>query len=176
MRGRTGTAQLLLPHGGGRTEGRKDGRTEWRWPLYLLAVFLFAWEPLRVAGELTQSLSTMGMRGAPAIVELAVHLSVAAIAVAAAWSLWEGAIHGTSLAMIALALSAGVSVQSLYWSRLPHQTPPGAELPFATLAVAHASFWIAYLLAVNRGREAPAHRRPVERPVIGGRRATRFFQ
>jgi hypothetical protein len=125
--------------------------TEWRWPLYVLAAFLFAWEPLRVAGEFLQSISTIEMRGVPAAVELIVHGAVAAIAVAAAWALWNGAMHGTSLAILALALSAGVSVQSLYWSRLPRQTPPGAELPFSIVAVTHAAGWVAYLLAVSRG-------------------------
>jgi hypothetical protein len=126
--------------------------TEGRWLLYVLAAFLFAWEPLRVAGEFLQSISTIGMRGAPAILELIAHGIVAAIAVAAAWSLWNGAIHGAGLAILAMALSAVVSVQSLYWSGLPRQTPPGAELPFATLAVIHAVGWIAYLLAVGRDR------------------------
>jgi hypothetical protein len=100
---------------------------------------------LRVAGEVTQSLPTMGMRGGLAVGEVLAHAVVAAIAVAAAWSLWNGADHGPFLATIAVMLSAATSVQSLYWSRLPQQTPPGAQLPFATLAVAHAAGWILYL-------------------------------
>lgn len=124
--------------------------TEWRWPLYLLAAFLFAWEPLRFAGEFLQSISTIGMRGVPAAAELIAHGAVAAVAVAAAVALWNGAAHGRRLAILALGLSASVSVQSLYWTRLPRQTPPGAELPFATLAAAHAAAWIAYLI-VCRG-------------------------
>lgn len=116
-----------------------------RWLLSLLALFLFIWEPLRVASEFTQSLSTIGMRGGPAVVELIAHAIVAAIAVAAAWSLWNGAHHGPAMAIVALILSAAASVQSLYWSRLPHQTPPGAQLPLATIAVAHAAAWVAYL-------------------------------
>jgi hypothetical protein len=126
--------------------------TEWRWPFYLLAAFLLFWEPLRVAGEVLQSISTIGMRGVPAVVELTAHLAAAGVAVAAALSLWNGAVHATSLAILALASSAAVTVQSLYWSRLPRQTPPGAELPYATLAVAHAAAWIGYLLAIGRGR------------------------
>ena len=117
-----------------------------QWPLYVLALFLFLWEPLRLAGEFTQSLSTIGMRGAPAIAELIVHAIVAAIAVAAAWALWNGAGHGPMLAIVALALSAGVTVQSLYWTWLPRQTPPGTQAPLATLAIVHAAAWIAYLI------------------------------
>ncbi len=116
-----------------------------QWPLYVLALFLFLWEPLRVAGELTQSLSTIGMRGAPAIAELIVHAIVAAIAVAAAWALWNGAAHGPAMAIVAVILSAAASVQSLYWSHLPRQTAPGSQLPLAAIAVAHAAAWVAYL-------------------------------
>ncbi len=116
-----------------------------RWPLYVLALFLFLWEPLRVAGEFTQSLSTIGMRGAPAIAELIAHAMVAATAVAAAWALWNGAGHGPAMAIVAVILSAAASVQSLYWSHLPRQTPPGSQLPLAAIAVAHAAAWVAYL-------------------------------
>jgi hypothetical protein len=120
-----------------------------QWPLYPLAVFLFVWEPLRIAGETTQSLPTIRMRGALALVELLAHAVVAALAVAAAWSLWNGAHHGPFLATIAIILSAAVSVQSLYWTRLPQQTSPGSQLPFAVLAVAHAAGWVAYLRRVS---------------------------
>ena len=116
-----------------------------RWPLHVLAVFLFVWEPLRIAEEITQSLPTIGMRGGLAVGELLAHAIVAAVAVAAAWSLWNGADHGPFLATIAVSLSAAVSVQSLFWTRLPQQTAPGAQWPFAILALAHAAGWIVYL-------------------------------
>jgi hypothetical protein len=119
--------------------------TRRRWPLYALALFLFIWEPMRVANEITQSLPTMGMRGAGAVVELMAHALVAAIAVAAAWSLWSGADHGPFLGTLAILLSAATSVQTLYWSRLPQQTPPGAQLPLAAMAMAHAAGWVGYL-------------------------------
>lgn len=116
-----------------------------RWPLILLAAFLLVWEPLRLAGELLGSLPTLDMRGPLAFVELAVHAGVAAIAAAAASSLWNGAAHARRLATIALAASATVSVQSLYWSGLPQQAAPGQQLPLAALAVAHAAGWTIYL-------------------------------
>ena len=119
--------------------------TRRQWPLYVLAVFLFVWEPMRVANEITQSLPTMGMRGAAAGVELVAHALVAAIAVAAAWALWNGADHGPFLGTLAILLSAATSVQTLYWSGLPQQTPPGAPLPLAVLAAAHAAGWVGYL-------------------------------
>ena len=114
--------------------------------MYLLILFLFVWEPMRVAGEVAQSLPTMGMRGAPAAIELLAHALAAATAVAAAWSLWNGAHHGPALAIVALVLSAAVSVQSLYWSRRPNQTPPGVHLPLAAVAVVNAGVWIGYVI------------------------------
>lgn len=122
-----------------------------QWPVYVLALFLFAWEPLRIAAELLQALPTLDMRGWPAIAELIGHAVAAAVCVAGALALWNGAEHGPGLAIVALALSAGVSVQSLYWTRLPSQTPPGAHLTLATIAVVHASAWIVYLSAARRG-------------------------
>jgi len=97
--------------------------------LRVLAVFLFAWEPLRIATELPMTLPSLPMRGAPAVVELAAHAFVAAIAVAAAWSLWTDAPHGVALALIAITLSAAVSVQSLYWvtAAAPHHA--GRRVP-----------------------------------------------
>lgn len=123
-----------------------------QWPLRALALFLFVWEPMRVANEVTQSLPTMGMRGAAAVVELLAHAAVAAIAVAAAWALWNGADHGPFLGTLAIVLSAATSVQSLHWSRLPQQTPPGAQLPFSVLASAHAAAWVVYLRPSVTGR------------------------
>jgi hypothetical protein len=123
----------------------EDGKQRGRWPLYVLAVFLFVWEPLRLAGDITQSLPTIGMRGGLAVAELLAHAVIAAVAVAAARSLWNDADHGPLLATVAVLLSAAASVQSLYLSRLPQHTPPGAHLPFAILAMAHATAWVVYL-------------------------------
>ncbi len=128
-----------------------------RWPLTLLAVFLFVWEPLRVAGELLGSISTLGMRGPVAFAELAAHASVAAIAVAGSWSLWSGAPHARALAIIALAASAAVSVQSLYWSALPQQAAPGQQLPLAALAVAHSAGWTIYLARLRHQHDLADH-------------------
>jgi hypothetical protein len=115
------------------------------WPVRVLAVLLFVWEPMRVATELLTSMPTLGMRGPIAIAELAAHAVAAAIAVAAGRALWTGAPHGPSLAIAALVASTAVSLQSLYASALPQQTSPGQHLPFAILAVIYAAGWIAYL-------------------------------
>jgi hypothetical protein len=117
-----------------------------------LCVFLFVWEPRKLAGEIGASLGTMSMRGPGAVVELMVHAAVAALAVAAAWALWNGNPRGPAIGVVALAASAVTAIQSLYWSSLPGQTMPGDHLPLALLAVAHAAGWIAYLKLSRRVR------------------------
>ena len=120
--------------------------------LLVLCALLFIWEPLRLAAEFSGSIGTIAMRGPVAIAELVAHAAAAALAVAAAWALWNLNPAAPQIAIIALVLSAAVSVQSLYWSSLPHQTAPGERLPSAVLAVLHACAWIAYLLRSRRVR------------------------
>jgi len=120
--------------------------------LLVLALFLVAWEPLRIATEFESSIGTLSMRGPWAAVELLAHAAIAAFCVASGWALWNGNVAAPQLATYALIGSAGVSVQSLFWSLLPHQTVPGERLPFALLAVVHAAAWIAYLKRSRRVR------------------------
>jgi hypothetical protein len=116
----------------------------------VLAVFLMAWEPMRVAGEFEAAIGTIGMRGWWAGTELVVHAAIAAFCVASGWALWNRNPAGPSLAPYAVALSAAATVQSLYGSALPHQTVPGEQLPFAALAVANALAWILWLRRLRR--------------------------
>ena len=118
----------------------------------LLAAFLMAWEPMRIAAEYASAIGSVGMRGPTAILELLGHAAIAAFCVASGWALWNGNPAGATLARYAVAASAAVSVQSLYWSSLPHQTMPGERLPFAILALAHATAWIVYLKRSRRVR------------------------
>jgi Protein of unknown function (DUF2569) len=122
--------------------------------LLLLCAFLFVWEPLRFAGDLTGSLGTIGMRGAPVVIELVAHGAIAAISVAAAWGLWIRNPRSPTLASMAMAASAAATIQSLNWSRLPANALPGERLPLSILAVAHAAGWIAYLRRSRRVRAA----------------------
>jgi hypothetical protein len=122
--------------------------------LWLLCVFLFVWEPLRFAGDLTGSIGTVGMRGAAGILELAAHAAVAAFAVSAGWGLWIRNPQAPLFAAIAVAASAAVTVQSLWWSRLPGNAVPGERLPFSLVAIAHAAGWITYLRRSRRVRAA----------------------
>jgi hypothetical protein len=111
----------------------------------LLCVVLLAWWPVGFATELSVTLPSLGMRGAPGAIELIAHAAVAALSVAACRAVWNATPAARTLAASALAVSALASVQSLYWSVLPHQTKPGDELPLAILAVAHAGAWLVYL-------------------------------
>ena len=120
--------------------------------LLLLAVFLFTWEPLRFAVEMSASIGTLGMRGAAGAVELAVHGATAALTMAAAWALWIRNPQAPALASLAVAASAGVTIQSAYWSHLPLDVPPGTQLPRSVIAAVHAGLWIWYLRTSRRVR------------------------
>ena len=120
--------------------------------LMVLCALLFLREPMRFARELTTSLDTLGMRGVPALVELAAHAVTAIITVAAGWGLWIRNPQAPALARVALVASGAVTVQTLYWSSLPTSTVPGQELPLAILAIAYTAGWLAYLRYSRRVR------------------------
>jgi hypothetical protein len=84
--------------------------------------------------------------------ELVAHGVLTAFAVAAGWGLWVGNPAAPALAQIAIACVAAESVQSLYWTRLPHDVMPGDRLPLAVTAIAHATGWIVYLRKSRRVR------------------------
>ena len=113
--------------------------------LLLLCGYLAVWQPLALAGEVTATLGSLAMRGAAGVAELSAHAVVAAFAFAAGWGLWIGNPNAPVLAQIGLAACAAATVQSLYWTWLPHNTMPGDRLPLAVMAVAHAAGWVVYL-------------------------------
>jgi hypothetical protein len=120
--------------------------------LLLLCAFLFAWEPLRFARDLSGSIGTLAMRGTPGVVELAAHAVIAVASAAAAWALWIRNPRAPMLASIAVAASALATIQSLYWTYLPGNAVPGEALPLSGAAIAHAAGWIAYLRKSRRVR------------------------
>ena len=91
-------------------------------------------------------------RGALGILELLLHAAVAALAVGAVRALSTGLASAVMLARAAVVASALATIQSQYWSVLPHQTMPGDELPLAVGAVLHAGGWLVYLARSRRIR------------------------
>lgn len=117
--------------------------------LLLLSAFLLVWIPFNFAVELTSSLPTAGLRGAPAMVELLVHAVAAALAVAAGRALWNGS-QDARLAAVAVVVNTAVGIQSLLWTYLPTQTRPGTGGPLALLYAAAGAVALIYLR--RRGR------------------------
>jgi len=124
------------------------------WLLVLCAV-LILWRPFDFVFELLQSLPSLGMRGAYGAIELVFHGLVAAISVAAVRALSSRLAVAPALAAVALISSAVATVQTLYWTALPHQTIPGTEALLSAIAVAHAGIWLIYL---KRSRQVRAMR------------------
>ncbi len=119
----------------------------------LLAGILAAWVPLNFSAELTMTLPSIGMRGAPAVIELTAHGAATALSVAAGYALWLRRPHGPTLARAALVINALVAVQRHYWSILPSQTMPGDELWLSIAAVLHSTVWLVFLHRSARVRE-----------------------
>ncbi len=115
----------------------------------VLGVLLFAWAPLTFASEIP-SVSSLTMRGTPALAELAAHALVAILSVTAGWALWVGNPESVRIAEVAVAAVAAAAVQSLYWTWLPRNTMPGDKLPLAALIVTVASGWLVYLRRLPR--------------------------
>jgi hypothetical protein len=126
------------------------------WVAVLCAVLL-VWRPLDLALTLPLALPSLGMRGSLGIAELVFQVAVAALAVAAVRALWSGMPSAPLLAAAALVGSAVATVQSLYWSVLPHQTVPSDRLPLASMAMALAAVWLVYLARSRRIREMRGH-------------------
>ena len=120
--------------------------------MILLCAYLGLWQPMTFAAEVTGAMGTLSMRGPVAVIELVVHGCITAFAVAAAWGLWIGTPNAPAVAQAAVACCAIEVLQSLGWSRLPHDIPPGDRLPFALVAITHATGWIGYLRKSRRVR------------------------
>jgi hypothetical protein len=118
---------------------------------FLLSAVLLVWRPLDFAIELPSTLPSMEQRGVLGVIELLAHGLVAALAVAAARAIWSGLAPAVLLARLALVASAAATIQSQYWSVLPHQTMPDDKLLLAIVAVSMAVGWLIYL---RRFREA----------------------
>jgi hypothetical protein len=120
--------------------------------ILVLAAFLLVWMPLTFSGELTATLPSIAIRGWAAVLELLVHGAMTAFFVAAGLALVRRDPHGPTFAVIALAGSSAVIVQSMFWSVLPRQTMPGDRTLIAVASIVHAAAWIAYLRRSRRVR------------------------
>jgi hypothetical protein len=96
---------------------------------------------------------SLGFRGPIAIVELVASGVIAALSVAAAWSLLNGAPHGVPLARLALIATTLRELLALYWTRLPSNVAPGTRGISSALIAAHAAAWLLYLRWIRRSYE-----------------------
>lgn len=116
----------------------------------LLCAYLLAWIPAGFAVELFASAPTLGMRGAAAILELAVHAAVAMLCATAGYMLLIRAPSARAVAATAVIAAALVAIQSIYWTVLPRQLAPGEALPLVALVCATAGLWL-LILRASRG-------------------------
>jgi len=119
---------------------------------FLLRIYLLVWVPLGSAGELLVTWPSLDMRGAPAVLELAVHGAAAVLSAAAGWMRWIDAPAGSAAASIAGVATGVVSVQSIVWMILPRNVAPGEELPLALIACARSALWLGVLAVTRQDR------------------------
>lgn len=118
--------------------------------MLLLCAYLLFWVPLNFASELLATIPSLLMRGAPALLELALHAGVAVLCATAGWMLWAGGAAGLTLAAAAVMAAGLVSLQSLYLTVLPRNTAPGERMPLALVACAQMAFWLAMIARTAR--------------------------
>ena len=78
---------------------------------------------------------------------------IAALSVAASWSLLNRAPHGILLARVALIATTLRELLALYWTRLPSNVVPGTRGLYAVMMAAHAAAWLVYLARIRRSYE-----------------------
>jgi hypothetical protein len=101
--------------------------------------------------ELLSALPSIGMRGALGWIELAVHGGVAAVCAVAGRMIRLGTPAGPGLAAAGIIARAVVTIQSLFWTRLPTDVAPGTRGVFTVLACVNAAIWLG-VVAWTRGR------------------------
>ena len=112
----------------------------------LLSSYLLIWAPGTFAVELLTALPSMGMRGAAAWIELAVHGAVAMACAVAGRMLRMGAPAAVPLAVSGIVMRCAISIQSLFWTTLPRDVAPGTRGLLAALAGLNAGVWLAVAL------------------------------
>ena len=116
----------------------------------IVAALLVFVEPLRFAAEALAVFPTISYRGTLAVIELITHGLVAAASAAAGLSLWNGSPDGARLARFAIVAVTARSIQSLSWSVLPNNTPPGSELLFGGVAIVTSAIGLLMVSRMSR--------------------------
>jgi hypothetical protein len=114
------------------------------WAL-LLSVYLCVWVPANFAAAVLATIPSVEMRGALAIVELGLRGLVTLLAVVAGWMISTRAPAAVPFARAAVIAAGAASIQSLFWTVLPHDVAPGQRQPFAALAITNTIFWLVIL-------------------------------
>jgi hypothetical protein len=115
------------------------------WPRRLLAVLLVAWEPASFALYASSLLFRLVERGPLAVAALAAHLVVTGVGLAAGLALWSDRPGATTLARLALVLSASLTLGTFATSAFPPAAPPGLAGPLTALMLAYDAAWFVYL-------------------------------
>jgi len=102
---------------------------------------------MNFAGEALTVLPTITYRGAAPAIELTLHGLIAALAAAGGLALFNDAPSATRLGGAAILAVAARTVQSLYFSTLPHNVMPGDESSIAVVTVVIAAL---ALIAIRR--------------------------
>ena len=111
---------------------------------------LLVWVPGMFALELLSTLPSIGMRGALAWIELAVHGTVAAVCAVAGRMIRLGTPAGPGLAAAGIIARAGAAIQSLFWTRLPTDVAPGTRGVLTVLACVNAAIWLGVVFWTRR--------------------------
>jgi hypothetical protein len=124
----------------------------------LLCVYLLVWMPASYAAALLAAIPSLEMRGERAIMEIGAHGIVTLLGVMAGWMIATRAPAAVPLARAAVIAAGAASIQSLFWSVLPHDVAPGQRQPLAAVAIAHTIFWLVML------RESSNSQKPTSQP------------
>lgn len=116
-----------------------------------MAAYLLGWAPFTFANELFAAAPSLAMRGAAAIVELALHGAVTLFCAVAGWMVLVGSPPARSAATAAVLARGAVSIQAIVFSFLPRNVAPGTRLPLVLLTVVLTLFWLA---VIRLGRPA----------------------
>ena len=122
------------------------------WAL-LLCAYLLIWSPISFGIELFATLPSLATRGSIARAELLFHGASTVMSATAGCMLLVRNPAAPLAAAVAVIVSGGASIQSLFWTMLPRQVAPGERLPLALLTGGHSLFWLLMTLVYYRRRD-----------------------